>query len=311
MASWNKLADRCRLFTDRPRALLIELLKEAEEELVRKCDILEKEMDYTFPFYGDLTSSGTSPESSDLNKYVVLPGDYKKIIDVVYKGISLNKIDQTELFHRSDNSLNPGTPTSYYVRQNRIYFNKYPESNAKLKVYYYGTSIPVNKNFVAFEAREVQDNSIVRFETDLTTELNGLVFKVGLKDSSSTSGYSFLESTASEWNSTYIATQEALSHNIQTYKLTLSDLDQNDSGSEVIKNGPLMIKNYRSVAPIIPDHFHRNLCDYAIALSTPELHDKHMIVFENSINEIKNEDAERDLVHEVKKEVYNSANLYR
>jgi hypothetical protein len=271
MASWNKLADRCRLFTDRPRALLIELLKEAEEELVRKCDILEKEMDYTFPFYGDLTSTGTSPESSDLNKYIVLPVDYKKMIDVVYKGISLNKIDQTELFHKSDNSLNPGTPTSYYVRQNRIYFNKYPASDAKLKVYYYGTNIPLNKNFVAFEARELEASSYVRFETELTTELNELVFKVGIKNPNSSSGWSFISSTASQWSSTYTATQEALSHNIQTYQLTLADT----AGSETTTNGPLQINNYRSVAPIIPDHFHRNLCD------------------------------------EVKKEVYNSANLYR
>tara|TARA_Y100001972_G_scaffold25829_1_gene31469 strand:- start:232 stop:1068 length:837 start_codon:yes stop_codon:yes gene_type:complete len=278
MASWNKLADRCRLFTDRPRALLIELLKEAEEELVRKCDILEKEHSFTAPLLS----------GANVN-FDVLPNNYKKEIAVFYKGVKLNKMSQEEVVLNTSNQIYTGTPTSYWIEGNQIHFNKIPSSSDQFKMHYYAR---LGNTDVAHSLRVFNfvDSSTdyIYLDTDLGSELTGLF---GTMPGILITIGSFEGLEGNNDGSKYIITQVG----------TL-----NDSSTKDIK-----IKNYRSVAPIIPDHFHRNLCDYAIALSTPELHDKHMIMFENSINEIKNEDAERDLVHEVKKEVYNSANLYR
>jgi len=280
MASWNKLADRCRLFTDRPRALLIELLKEAEEELVRKCDILEKEHSFTAPLL-----NGANVNND------VLPSNYKKEIAVFHKGVKLNKIAQEEVVLNTSNAIYTGTPTSYWIEGNQIYFNKIPSSSDQFKMYYYARlgNTDVTQS-IRVLAHSISSTDYLFLDTDLGSELTGLIGDMPGQAGIEIGAFQGIDDTSNE-GSKYIA-------------INLDNLD--DSSTKEIK-----IRNYRSVAPIIPDHFHRNLCDYSIALSTPELHDKHMIMFENSINEIKNEDAERDLVHEVKKEVYNSANLYR
>tara|TARA_R100000664_G_scaffold3616_1_gene7932 strand:+ start:16 stop:837 length:822 start_codon:yes stop_codon:yes gene_type:complete len=273
MASWNKLADRCRLFTDRPRALLIELLKEAEEELVRKCDILEQSHEFTAPLHLS-------------RNYDVLPNNYKKEIAVFHKGVKLNKMTQEEVVLNTSNEIYTGTPTSYWIEGNQIHFNKKPSDGDNLKIYYYSNI--GNNGEHTLRVNKLTDGSpdTIELDTSLGEELVGFTAKAGLAVISITSFVGVFDDGSK-------------------YEITGADMASDDSTLDII------ITNYRSVAPIIPDHFHRNLCDYAIALSTPELHDKHMIMFENSINEIKNEDAERDLVHEVKKEVYNSANLYR
>jgi hypothetical protein len=276
MASWNKLADRCRLFTDRPRALLIELLKEAEEELGRKCDILEQSKEIVAPLKNDSATSNQQP----------LPDDFKKMISVYHKGVLLSPMSADERVLNTTNDIYSGTPTRYYISNNNIVLNKAPKSSDQILLTYFSniSNITSGKTFPFSEINT--SGTHFHIYTDLTTELNNL--------SGTINGTSISAITYSTINATSRAT-----------KFTYTGSVTADNHDEVT------IINYRSVAPIIPSSFHRNLCDYAIALSTPELHDKHMIMFENSINEIKNEDAERDLVHEVKKEVYNSANLYR
>jgi len=44
--SWNGLADRCQLFTDAERPLLIELLKEAQSELSNECLLYDSVFTY-------------------------------------------------------------------------------------------------------------------------------------------------------------------------------------------------------------------------------------------------------------------------
>jgi len=286
MASWNKLADRCRLFTDRPRALLIELLKEAEEELVRKCDILEETHTFTAKLIGGTNSN-----------YDVLPNNYKKEIAVFHKGVKLNKIAQEEIVLNTLNTIYTGTPTSYWIEGNKINFNKIPSSGDKFKIYYYANISDAVNYFKTFRIIDIEDggSDYLYIDTNLGAELVGLSGQSPSPETGNTGGAITINSFDG-----FDLTKKAYK-----YGITITGSTADTSTKDI------QLNNYRSIAPIIPDHFHRNLCDYAIALSTPELHDKHMIVFENSINEIKNEDAERDLVHEVKKEVYNSANLYR
>jgi hypothetical protein len=60
-------------------------------------------------------------------------------------------------------------------------------------------------------------------------------------------------------------------------------------------------------SPIIPDMYHRDLCDYSIAIAAaktlPELHTKHWSMWNNNLSEIRNEDADRELVHTIKEDI--------
>ena len=53
--------------------------------------------------------------------------------------------------------------------------------------------------------------------------------------------------------------------------------------------------------------YHRDLCDYAIAIAAakdlPQIHEKHWMMWQNSITEIINEDADRELIGTIKREV--------
>jgi hypothetical protein len=72
-------------------------------------------------------------------------------------------------------------------------------------------------------------------------------------------------------------------------------------------NSMVEIYNYRSIAPIIPGQYHKDLCDYAIAIASakanPEMHNKHLSLWLNNIEKIKNEDADRELIHQIRSEI--------
>ena len=57
-------------------------------------------------------------------------------------------------------------------------------------------------------------------------------------------------------------------------------------------------------SPIIPNMYHRDLCDYAVAIASaktlPDLHTKHWSIWINNLENIKNEDADRELIHTIK-----------
>ena len=60
-------------------------------------------------------------------------------------------------------------------------------------------------------------------------------------------------------------------------------------------------------SPIIPDLYHRDLCDYAIAIASakdePQIHDKYMIIWEKAVIDIMNKQADRELVNRIKEEI--------
>jgi len=100
--TFDKLADRCLLFVDDDKALLIELIKEAERELTRSCNILEQ----TLTFTPNGTENGT----------FLLYSTYKQIIHVKYNGTTLHPIQESEVAWESDNTVGDGTPTGYFIR---------------------------------------------------------------------------------------------------------------------------------------------------------------------------------------------------
>ena len=183
--TFDKLADRCLLFVDTEKNLLIELLKEAEIEMSRKCNIHEASESYS--------DNGDGAYS--------LPSEYKQIIHISYNGDRLVPITEDEVDYDNDNNVQDGTPTGYFVQNNRIHTN-YKGSGGALKITFYAT-----------------------------------IYNQG-------------------------------------------------------------------ASPIVPDMYHRDLCDYAIAIASakklPELHAKHWGMWMSNLESIKNEDADRELVHSIK-----------
>ena len=53
--------------------------------------------------------------------------------------------------------------------------------------------------------------------------------------------------------------------------------------------------------------YHRDLCDYAIAIvsakDNPQFHDKHWMLWQNNLDEIINQDADRELIHTTNREI--------
>jgi len=191
--TFDKLADRCLLFVEERKQMIVELLKEAELEMTRKCNMYEDTR--------DITADGSASYG--------LPSNYKQVIIITFKGGRLHPISEDEIVYDSDGAVQAGNPTGYFIRNNGFYLDSKP-SSGKIKLSYYGT------------------------------------------------------------------------------------LD----GAQDTSSDP---------SPIIPDMYHRDLCNYAIAVASakdnPQFHDKYWMLWQTSLNEIINEDADRELVHTIKREV--------
>tara|TARA_R100000808_G_C2146871_1_gene154789 strand:+ start:726 stop:1304 length:579 start_codon:yes stop_codon:yes gene_type:complete len=191
--TFDKLADRCLLFIDERKQMLIELLKEAELEMTRKCNMYEDTKEFT----------------CDGSASYGLPSNYKQMIHIKHDGDTLMPVSEADIYFNSDNDVDSGTPSVYYIRNFGVYLDTKP-SSGNISMSYYGT-------------------------VD------------GVQDTSS------------------------------------------------------------SPSPIIPSIYHRDLCDYAIAIASaktnPELHIKHLQMWGISLEAIKGEDADRELIHSVRREI--------
>ena len=191
--TFNKLADRVGLFIDERQQMIVELLKEAELEMTRKCNMFEDTRTFT----------------ADGSASYGLPSNYKQVIIITFKGEKLQSIGEDDLSYNSDGSVQTGEPTGYFIRNNGFHLNYIPSSGA-IKLSYYGTV----------------------------------------------------------------------------------------DGAQDPASDP---------SPIIPDMYHRDLCNYAIAVASakdnPQFHDKYWMLWQASLDEIINQDADRELVHTIKREV--------
>ena len=191
--TFDKLADRCLLFVDERKQMLVELLKEAELEMTRKCNMYEDTRTYT--------CNGSDSYG--------LPQNYKQIINAMHDGVTLKPASESDIYYDDDNEVQDGTPTAYYIRNNALHTDT-KSASGKVKLVYYGTV----------------DN---------------------IQDASSTP------------------------------------------------------------SPVIPEIYHRDLCNYAIWVATakgnPNLSDKYFALWNNSLEEIINEDADRELIHTIRREV--------
>ena len=136
---WDKLVDRCLLFTDAPGGLLKELLKEAEQELSNKLELYDSL--YTIIVPNTLTGLGvvsneTTPNKYDRN-YTTLPQGYIRDVAVMHKGDKLRKVSEQEIYRSSNtNNVDNGTPTAYAISGDFIIFNRAPSEADRFLLHY-------------------------------------------------------------------------------------------------------------------------------------------------------------------------------
>ena len=70
-----------------------------------------------------------------------------------------------------------------------------------------------------------------------------------------------------------------------------------------LKGASLIVQDFDE-GPVIPEQYHRALCDYAIALASvkgnPEMYGRHMEIWEGHIVNIKEQASDRELVYSIK-----------
>jgi len=119
--TFDKLADRCMLFIDSEIPLLIELLREAEQEMARQVNMYE--------IHSTLTSNNGS---------FALDSTFKSPIVFTYEGSVLKPILEAEIHYDSSNNRLSGTPTGYYIRNNVLFTNTIPDGSVEIAYSFYG-----------------------------------------------------------------------------------------------------------------------------------------------------------------------------
>ena len=120
--TFDKLADRCLLFVEERKQMVVALLKEAELEMSRKCNMYEDTRSYT----------------ADGSASYGLPTNYKQVIILTFKGEKLQSIGEDDISYSSDGSVQTGEPTGYFIRNNAFHLDYIPSSGS-IKLSYYGT----------------------------------------------------------------------------------------------------------------------------------------------------------------------------
>ena len=119
--TFDKLADRCELFIDSEIPLLIELLREAEQEMARQVNMYE------------INSTIASN-----NGAFTLPSTFKSPIVVTYEGKPLKPMFEADISYNSDNTRLSGTPFGYYIRNNVLFTNTIPDGSVDIVCSFYG-----------------------------------------------------------------------------------------------------------------------------------------------------------------------------
>lgn len=306
--SWSQLSDRCNLFFTAPDGLYIELLKEAECEIANRCSLFKQ--NHTILFR----------DNTKANSFK-LPSTFKSMISVFIDGreISFKEKDQWSF---TENSTGPmtvqdGTPNYYTLANGFIVFDKVPtEGSADL--YFRGNlqnSNKISKTVLIAPAETSQ--GYVYIDTTFTTELAGRVVKYyegntinTLDNLSYSSGLDLDDSDPSDLSQKInfgIATSnDQKDVNYQGFATADSgSWSGSVSNNYFVRSG--IIVHYREIGPVIENDYHLNLCDYAIYMASakknPELSATHLQIFETRIQEILNDNIDKELPIGMKEEI--------
>ena len=313
---WDKLVDRCLLFTDAPGGLLKELLKEAEQELSDKLMLFESLYRITVPAtdYG----LGQSPHDNlREHNYAKLPLNYLQDIGVTHKGTHLRKMTEDEINRNTIGQSYTGTPTADSISGEYIVFNSAPSAGDDFILHYKSrlTDQTVNKVltilyyldgitdylYLDTPLGDLLDNHKIHFESQTATlsggnnDLTTNRIPAGLPDTSlsNMSGQIVAGQAPNRLGSRYTVTLALVG--------SLSDTFADAEGSMIT------VDNYRKHAPLIPEQFHTSLCDYAVAIanakSAPDIYNTYWTKWMMNMDNLINESADRDLFHSIREEI--------
>ena len=197
-----------------------------------------------------------------------------------------------------------------------VWLDKNPPNNEHVNIYYYAQlsrmeegnfSIPIFSS-TNHSGGSSADGTLL-LGTDLGPVLDGATFAIGgIYSVAQTSTLVFHKIDAQlrqnqSTNFIYdptVTTPHKYSGAFSYYKHTMMNITTQYSKT-------VQIDNYRQYAPMIPQMYRISLCNYAIALSqaksNPQMHDKHLALFLQDVEKIKNESADKDLNHTIKEVV--------
>ena len=321
---WDKLVDRCLLFTDAPGGLLKELLKEGEMELSNRLEIYDSLYNLVVPSTTDGLGIRSHYNSSTMNvvenNYHKLPFDYLKDISVSHEGRTLRKMSEDEIARKQNGKSYSGTPTAYGISGDFIVFDTSPSPGDSFVIHYKAMMTDLTNNKVLTMTYYKSSGPYVYLDTDLGSNLDNKkmafegdvrVLTAGTNGiSSSPVGVPALHKSnkspadpgdMSSGVPVTVATRYTLTGGAlgTSGSLSSSTLDGN--------GGLVMVFAYRDIAPVIPERFHKDLCNYAIAIanakSAPDLYDKYWTKWELNMDRLINEAMDRDLIHSIRGEI--------
>lgn len=321
---WDKLVDRCLLFTDAPGGLLKALLKEAEQELSNKLELYDSMCTIEVP----TTVSGLGPfstKSAADHNYHKLPFDYMRDISVTHEGRKLRKMTEDEIYRNSSGVVASGTPTAYGISGDFIVFNATPTKGDKFILLYKCIIDDATTNkaltILHYHANVGSNNDNIFLDTILGSHLDTLKIDVEGTFYTISAGETTAIALPPGLPDRYLGNIYEKGENIiagtipkyfkgSRYTLAPDVSGGSTSGTDGLGSlaGALCIVNsYRDIAPIIPDGFHIDLCDYAIALanakSSPDKYSTHWALWVTKLQSLKDKASDRDLVHSIKEEI--------
>ena len=326
---WNKLVDRCLLFTDAPGCLLKALLKEAEQELSNKLELYDSLYTIEVPttLYGLGPFSSKAGTVADHN-YHKLPFDYMRDISVTHEGLKLRKMSEDEVYRSSSGEVSGGSPTAYGISGDFIVFNTTPSAGDKFILLYKCIidDATINKvlTILHYKAIVSTANDNIYLDTLLGSLLNakkiiieGIFYEIGSGETSLISLPPGLPDrylgNIYEKGGTIAATTIPKYFKGSRYTLspdvtgvTGNSANQTE-GVVSLTGAQCIVQAYRDIAPVIPERFHIDLCSYAIALanakSAPEIHDKHWAAWLMNMDNLINESQDRDIIFSIREEI--------
>jgi len=144
-----------------------------DADFIAYCDEAQK---YVVRETKCLESSSTSTSVSGTQNYA-LPNDCIAVRRITYDGKKVFSIDFIELDESElDETDLTGTPTSYYIWNDTIYFYPIPGTSGKtIKIYYYNSPGTIDAATDTLETKAIYDDAIVCYMT----------YKALIKDSES------------------------------------------------------------------------------------------------------------------------------
>ena len=310
---WDKLVDRCLLFTDAPGGLLKELLKEAEQELANKLEIYDAVYQITVPS----TQAGLGLESDSVsagvadNNYTTLPYNYIRDISVIHNGYKLRKLSEEDIYRMIDGEVPSGTPTAYGISGDFIVFDKEP-SEDDIFLLHYRANLDGNTTDKVLTIQNYNDSSTdqIFLGTPLGSALDGLAIyaegaTANISNGTIVTSYTGANRTAPVPDR-YQFRNNGIGH---SSRYDLSTPLTAGSGSTLSNwiGALATVINYRNKAPLIPDRFHISLCDYAVAIanakSAPDIYNTYWTKWIMNMENLINESADRDLIYSIREEI--------